>query len=123
MGGAFGVAQRDETTNLEVPFMPFPSLAVPIAIAALAPVAAAVSIDPARVPARGAQQATLSLERAGMVHVEAHVERGGTGHGVACTLVDHLRGPFATSGAAGAEDCATDLLLDPGTYRVRLAPP
>jgi hypothetical protein len=75
----------------------------------------AATLVPARVPARGRQAATLTVERPGMVRLAAS-----GGGGTACTVVDQLRGPFATSGAAGRADCAADLLLDAGPYRVLL---
>lgn len=76
----------------------------------------AATVSPARVPAKGRPAALLAVEKAGMVRLAA----GGAG-GTACTVVDELRGPFATSGQPGAQDCAIDLLLDAGRYRVLLA--
>lgn len=75
----------------------------------------AATIEPAQVPAQGRQSAILTMERAGMVRLQA---KGGDG--TACTLVDQLRGPFASSGVAGREDCSLDLLLDVGRYKLRL---
>jgi hypothetical protein len=78
----------------------------------------AATVEPAQVPAQGRQAALLTMDRAGMVRLQA---RGGDG--TACTLVDQLRGPFAWSGAAGREDCSLDVLLDVGRYKLRLASP
>ena len=78
----------------------------------------AATVEPAQVPAQGRQAAILTMERAGMVRLQA---KGG--EGTACTLVDQLRGPFASSGTVGREDCALDLLLDVGRYKVRLESP
>ncbi|HSM92086.1 MAG TPA: hypothetical protein VLT47_04305, partial [Anaeromyxobacteraceae bacterium] len=75
----------------------------------------AATVEPAQVPAQGRQAAILTMERAGMVRLQA---KGGDG--TACTLVDQLRGPFASSGVAGREDCSLDLLLDVGRYQLRL---
>jgi hypothetical protein len=87
-------------------------LHVAVLLAAALP---AATVSPARVPARGRAAATLTVERAGMVRLAT---RGGGG--TACTVVDELRGPFQTGGVAGAQDCALDLLLDAGRYRVLL---
>jgi hypothetical protein len=81
-------------------------------------VLASATIQPASVPGRGEQEAVLTLDRAGMVRLAA-TGRSGT----ACAVVDHLRGPFAFAGQVGVKDCETDLLLDAGTYKVRLTSP
>ena len=75
----------------------------------------AASVSPPSVPARGRQEAIVTLDRAGMVHLSARSRRG-----TSCTLVDHLRGPFTSSGVAGRSNCEVDLLLDSGTYQLRL---
>lgn len=79
---------------------------------------AAATVEPAAVPARGEQVATVRVERAGMFHLSARSD-----HGTACQLVDHQRGPFAASGRSGHDNCALDLLLDAGVYRWRLTSP
>lgn len=81
-------------------------------------VLASPTLQPASVPAHGEQEATLTLDHASMVRLSAV-----SGVGTACTVVDHSRGPFQTAGAVGASDCALDLLLDPGLYRLRLSSP
>jgi len=84
-------------------------------LAVLLAVLPVATVEPAHIPDHGRQSAFLSLERAGMVRLAAS-----GGGGTACTVVDQLRGPFASSGAAGREDCALDLLLDVGRYKLRL---
>ncbi len=79
---------------------------------------ATASVQPAQVPATGKQVATVRVEQAGMVHISAR-----SPHGTACTLVDHQRGPFASSGRVGQDNCELDLLLDAGVYRLRLTSP
>ena len=81
-------------------------------------VLASATIQPASVPGRGEQDAILTLDRAGMVRLSAT-----SGSGTACAVVDHLRGPFASAGQVGVKDCELDLLLDAGTYKVRLSSP
>ena len=78
----------------------------------------AATVEPSQIPAQGRQAAILTMERAGMVRLQA---KGGDG--TACSLVDQLRGPFASSGVVGREDCSLDLLLDVGRYKVRLDSP
>lgn len=94
-----------------------PMLSVLVSSTVLA-AAGVVVVNPSVVPARGEQEATLKLERAGMVRLGTKSERG-----VSCAIVDHLRGPFAFSGSTGRSDCGADLLLDPGAYRLRLSGP
>jgi hypothetical protein len=89
------------------------SLLAPISL-----VVASLSITPDTVPARGEQEAVLTLDHAAMVRLTA---RGSAG--TACTVVDHVRGPFVTSGIPGRAACDTDLLLDAGTYKLRLSSP
>lgn len=74
--------------------------------------------EPASVPARGHQETVVRLDRAAMVHLSAK-----SGRGTTCTVVDHLRGPFASAGELGRKDCELDLLLDAGEYKLRLESP
>ncbi|WP_309892118.1 hypothetical protein [Archangium sp.] len=75
----------------------------------------AVSLSPPSVPAKGSQETIVTLDRAARVVLTAR-----TPSGTGCELVDHVRGPFARSGAAGSSNCELDLLLDAGTYKLRL---
>jgi hypothetical protein len=84
---------------------------IPAGLSLLA--AASVSVDPPQVPARGIQHARMRLDRAAMVHL-----RAANNSPIACTLIDQMRGPFASN-----DHCELDLLLDPGPYRVRLEAP
>src|SRR3712207_5826404 len=76
----------------------------------------AVSLSPASVPAKGNQETLVTLDRASRVAITAR-----TPSGTACEIVDQVRSPFAQSGAAGSANCELDLLLDSGTYKLRLA--
>lgn len=76
----------------------------------------AVSLSPASVPARGNQETLVTLDRASRVVISAR-----TPSGTSCEIVDQVRGPFAQSGSAGSANCTLDLLLDQGTYKLRLA--
>ncbi|HYI01062.1 hypothetical protein [Hyalangium sp.] len=76
----------------------------------------AASVSPQTVPARGAQEAILALDRAGRYIVKAQSPAG-----TACDIVDHVRGPFEKSGTVGRSSCELDLLLDAGTYKLRLS--
>jgi hypothetical protein len=75
----------------------------------------AASVSPPTVPAQGAKEAIITLDRAGRYIVKAQSPAG-----TACELVDHVRGPFAQSGTVGKASCELDLLLDAGTYKLRL---
>ena len=77
-----------------------------------------LQISPATVPARGRQQAIVTLDRAAMVHLGVEGKAGTT-----CQIIDHLRGPFESSGQLGVTNCSMDLLLDGGTYKLRLRSP
>ena len=76
------------------------------------------TVTPGVLPARGRHEAEITLDRAGMVRLS--VSGGG---GTSCEVVDHLRGPFASAGRVGVRNCALDLLLDSGTYAIRLRSP
>src|SRR5258706_972926 len=89
---------------------------MPMIFAAL--LAGSVSVAPAEVPAQGRQEAILTLAHAAMVRIAA---RGSAG--TACEIVDHSRGPFARAGVIGKTNCLLELLLDGGTYKLRLDSP
>ena len=76
----------------------------------------AIRLSPESVPARGNQETLVTLDKASRVVITAR-SPSGTG----CEMVDHVRGPFARSGSAGRSNCELDLLLDAGTYKLRLA--
>src|SRR4051812_34544189 len=78
----------------------------------------AATVVPAQVPAQGRSEAIVTLTEAAMVRVET---TGPTG--LACDLVDHVRGPFEHGGEAGKTACRLEVLLDAGTYKLRLSGP
>lgn len=75
----------------------------------------AVSLSTPTVPAQGRAEALVTLDEPAMVRLSAK-----SASGTACDVVDKVRGPFARSGEAGKTNCQLDLLLDPGTYKLRL---
>ncbi|MGA9525382.1 MAG: hypothetical protein WBV82_28240, partial [Myxococcaceae bacterium] len=75
----------------------------------------AVTLEPASFPAEGTHQSILRVDTPSMVRITADDPSG-----TSCELVDHLRGPFASSGTPGREHCRLDVLLDAGVYKVRL---
>ncbi len=79
---------------------------------------ASASVRPASVAAIGEQETTLHIVKPGMYHLSAR-----SGHGTTCQVVDIHRGPFAYGGLLGTRDCELDLLLDMGSYLVRLHSP
>jgi len=78
----------------------------------------AVNVSPALVPATGKQESVVTLDAPAMVRVTAKSPSG-----TSCTVVDKVRGPFTTSGVSGKSSCDTDLLLDIGSYKLRLQSP
>ena len=99
-----------------MPLLALPLSALPSLLGLL--VAAAPSLTPARVPARGGHTVTLDVAETGMHHLEV---RGG--RGVACTLVDRQSGPLFSAGEIGRQDCAADELLAAGRYHLLLEGP
>lgn len=79
---------------------------------------AAISVQPATVPAQGTHDALVTIDRPSMVHLTAS-----SGAGTACEVVDKVRGPFERAGTVGRKSCELDLLLDQGTYKLRLTSP
>jgi hypothetical protein len=79
---------------------------------------AAVKVAPPSVPATGSQTSILTLAAPAMVRLLAQ-----SGPGTACTVVDKVRGPFQSSGQVGKGGCDVDLLLDAGSYKLRLESP
>ncbi len=77
-----------------------------------------LQVSPATVPAKGRQEAILTLDHAAMVHLAVEGKAG-----TSCQIIDHLRGPFESSGQVGVENCSMDLLLDGGNYKLRLRSP
>src|SRR3954471_6339385 len=78
----------------------------------------AVTVSPAQVPATGRQEAVVTLDQPAMVRVSAR-----SASGTFCTVVDKVRGPFIGSGQVGRTNCELDLLLDIGSYKLRLESP
>lgn len=75
----------------------------------------AIRFSPESLPAHGPQETLVTVDRPGRVVLDAR-SPSGTG----CELVDSLRGPIAHSGGAGDSNCEVDVLLDAGTYKLRL---
>lgn len=92
-----------------------PSIAAAFALLCALP---SVTVSPASVAARGKQEAIVTIGVAGMYHLSAR-----SASGTACEIVDHLRGPFESSGVVGKRNCELDLLLDSGSYKLRLESP
>ena len=77
-----------------------------------------VSVEPPSVPARGKKATIIEIKKPGMYRITAT-----SAEGTACEMVDHIRGPFASSGQSGKRNCHLDLLLDSGRYKLRLRSP
>lgn len=74
----------------------------------------AIRFSPESVPTQGAQETLVTVDRTGRVVLTASSPTAN-----ACTLVDSLRGPIASS-ASDSGRCELDTLLDAGTYKLRV---
>lgn len=80
-----------------------------------APPVAAATVDQDKFPAAGQHDTLLRVLQPGRFSIRVHSQSG-----VAIQLVDMLTGPSELSGDAGATDGRLDVLLDVGTYKLRL---
>ncbi|MDP2271673.1 MAG: hypothetical protein Q8K32_13125 [Archangium sp.] len=78
----------------------------------------AATLSAPSVPGTGRQEVLLSLDAPAALHLSAR-----SAAGTSCTVIDRVRGPFATNGNVGGANCEVDLLLDAGQYKVRLESP
>lgn len=78
----------------------------------------AATLSTSSVPGSGRQEVLLTLDAPAALHLSAR-----SGAGTACTVIDRVRGPFASAGNVGGTNCELDLLLDAGQYKVRLESP
>ncbi|HEY1088938.1 MAG TPA: hypothetical protein VGE37_14640, partial [Archangium sp.] len=78
----------------------------------------AATLSTSSVPGNGRQEVLLTLDAPAALHLSAR-----SGAGTACTVIDRVRGPFASAGNVGGTNCELDLLLDAGQYKVRLESP
>ncbi|HNN94260.1 MAG TPA: hypothetical protein PKI03_18410 [Pseudomonadota bacterium] len=78
----------------------------------------AVTVEPPTVPATSSQTSIITLAAPAMVRIAAQ-----SGPGTSCTVVDKVRGPFQSSGQVGKSNCAMDLLLDTGSYKLKVESP
>ena len=74
---------------------------------------APASLSKTSLPARGRQEAILTIGRFGRYALTVRSEQG-----VSLQLVDRMAGPGAIAGRAGAEDGRLDLFLDRGQYKL-----
>ncbi len=106
----------------DAPASPFRITATPAAapppdpaIPSGSPPAPAAMLAPTTLPAQRVGNATLTVTRSGRFTLAAHSRSG-----AALQLVDMLAGPTTVAGEAGASDGRLDMLLDVGTYRLRV---
>ena len=78
----------------------------------------AASLSTSSVPGAGRQEALLTLDAPAAIHLSAR-----SAAGTSCTVIDRVRGPFASSGNVGGANCELDLLLDAGQYKLRVESP
>ncbi len=78
----------------------------------------AANLSTSSVPGTGRQEVLLTLDGPAAIHLSAR-----SAAGTSCTIIDRVRGPFASSGNVGGANCEVDLLLDAGQYKVRVESP
>lgn len=65
--------------------------------------------------AKGNNETLLHINKPGRCSIQVKSEQG-----TAVTIVDRMAGPYKSAGSAGNKDGRLDLLLDNGTYKIRL---
>jgi len=65
--------------------------------------------------AKGDNETLLHINKPGRCSIQVKSEQG-----TAVTIVDRMAGPYKSAGSAGNKDGRLDLLLDNGTYKIRL---
>lgn len=78
----------------------------------------AASLSTSSVPGTGRQETILTLDAPAAIHLSAR-----SASGTSCEISDRVRGPFASAGSVGGQNCELDLLLDAGQYKIRVESP
>ena len=73
------------------------------------------TLDQTVFEAKGANETLLHVSKPGRFSIQVKSEQG-----TALTIVDRMAGPFKSAGSTGNKDGRLDLLLDSGTYKIRL---
>ena len=96
---------------------PAAALPVPVAIPADVQPPANATLDQAVLPAAAPGSTLLHVQAPGRFSLQAH-----SASGASLQLVDLMSGPADPAGEPGVQDGRTDVLLDAGTYKLRLVP-
>ena len=72
-------------------------------------------VDQTRFIATGYHDTLLHISTPGRYSIQAHSDQG-----TALELIDQMAGPMYSSGTVGKQDGRLDVLLDKGTYKIRL---
>ncbi len=72
-------------------------------------------LDKSTFAAQGENHTLLHIAKPGRCSIQVKSKQG-----TAVTIVDRMGGPFASNGSAGQKDGRIDLILDAGTYKIRL---
>jgi hypothetical protein len=105
------------------PFFTFKTIVVIMVLAAalsapalcLAADSASAKLDNTTFTARGPNETLLHIEKPGCFCIGASSKQG-----TQVTIVDRMSGPYQSSGSPGASDGRLDLILDKGSYKIRL---
>ena len=96
---------------------PVAALSVPVAIPTDVQPPADAALDQARLPAAAPGSTLLHVRAAGRFSLRAR-----SASGASLQLVDLMSGPADPVGEPGVQDGRTDVLLDAGTYKLRVTP-
>ncbi len=103
---------------LPAPPAPVPAVTPPVGVpSAFNPAPARATLDLTSLPAAAPGDTLLHVQSAGRFALAAH-----SATGAALQLVDMMSGPAAVAGEPGVRDGRTDVLLDIGTYKLRVIP-
>jgi hypothetical protein len=93
-----------------LPVIPIPNMAETIG-----PQTPEATLDQTVFKARGANETLLNISKPGRYSIQVKSEQG-----TELIIVDRMAGPYESAGTAGNKDGRLDLLLDIGTYKIRL---
>lgn len=92
------------------------TVALIASVSGLAPAAGtAPTLDQTQFTAAGANETLLHIHESGRYSLQTQSPQG-----TRLELVDRMAGPMASAGRAGQQDGRLDVLLDKGTYKIRL---
>lgn len=95
-------------------FFIFTAILVLLMVTVVTPISGA-KLEQTAFNAKGENETLLHIDKPGRYSIQVKSEQG-----TAVTIVDRMAGPYESAGTTGQQDGRIDLLLDSGTYKVRL---